>query len=106
MTLHFKINRMEIYRGTFFKLTYCFEVTETQIFMLAEYYEDPDFMFQIICVTGNKAGTIQGYIKNNNNSKVCITIDELREGIKRNFLNPDFESLEIFESITEIINQA
>jgi hypothetical protein len=100
------MNSMEIYRGTFFKLTYCFEETDTQVFILAEYNEDTDFMFQIICVTGYKSGTIQGYIKNNNNSKVCITVDELKEGIKRNFLNPEFESLEIFENLTGIINQA
>ena len=93
---------MELYRGTIFRLTYCFDKIENQAFIITEYNDDPEFVFQIVCISGFKAGTILGHIKRSNRDKLSITRTNLISEIKRNFLNPDMKSLEIYKSIEEM----
>lgn len=84
------------YRGTIFTISYLGDIQERESFLLTECFED-EYVFQIICISGYGAGTVQGYIKKGVLARThrAITHEELIEGIKYNFLNPDFDSLKI-----------
>ena len=86
------------YYGTIFTLSYYHldDYVKTGTFILAECYEK-DYVFQIINIMGYDAGFIKGYIKKGilKDTHCAITHEELIEGIKYNFLNPDLDSLKI-----------
>jgi hypothetical protein len=87
---------MQLYRGTIFRLTFRFDQVETESFMLVEYHESEEYLFQIICISGYKAGTISGYIRSNNlTESKCISEEYLKAEVFRNFLNPDLENMQI-----------
>ena len=82
--------------GTIFTISYFWDYYRTETFILAQCFEE-DYEFQIITITGYHAGTISGYIKKGvlKDTHRAITHEEFIEGIKYNFLNPDWATLKI-----------
>jgi hypothetical protein len=88
------------YRGTIFSLTHFWDYERRETFILSDYFDtnNEGILFQLICISGDKPGTICGYIRNGILFKEnigAITYDELINGIKYNFLKPYLETLVI-----------
>lgn len=90
------LENRKFYRGTIFTISYFWDKKECDSFLLAECW-DENYIFQIVCISGYNAGTVLGYIKKGTLSGThrAITYEELIDGIKENFMNPDLESLKI-----------
>ncbi len=83
---------MEFYfSGTKFKLIDSLDMSHTpkaECYLLAETFE-PEYVFQIICITGYHTGKLVGYIKKDPLAEeprvTGITFAHLMEEIQRNF---------------------
>ena len=92
-----KINCDKIfYRGTIFTISYLNGSRRRDSFILAECFEKK-YVFQIICISGPFSGMVFGYIENGvlQETHDAITFEELVDGIKRNLINPELDSLKI-----------
>ncbi|MBR3940216.1 MAG: hypothetical protein IKJ67_09650 [Bacteroidales bacterium] len=92
-----KINCDKIfYRGTIFTISYLNGSQRRDSFILAECFEKK-YVVQIICISGPFSGMIFGYIEKGILQKThdAITFEELVDGIKKNLINPELESLKI-----------
>jgi len=83
------------YRGTIIRFEYCFDVPQKDIYIIAE-HQDDNFPFQLICISGQKSGTIGAFIKKDViiNQK-AVSKQHLLDEIHRNFLNFDDDSFEV-----------
>lgn len=90
-----------IYRGATVKFKFNFDSPAEEVYVLAEYHDDPKYVFQLICISGYNSGTIGGYIKVE--SKIenarAITMEHLKSELKRNFLNFESESTKILRQM-------
>ena len=92
-----------LYRGTTFEFTNTDEsgVTQLDRYMLVESYEE-GFVFQIVCLSGYNAGSINGYIREDgalNGIHKGITRDHLMKEINRNFFNVRIDTIKIYEDV-------
>ena len=67
--------------------------------MIVDNFEK-EFPFQLICISGYKAGTIGGYVKQENIEKdrTAISKSNLIIELNRNFLNFDVGSFQVVEN--------
>jgi len=90
-----------IYRGTTVKFKFNFDSPAEEVYILAEHHDDPEYVFQLICISGYNSGTIGGYIKIE--SKIenvrAVTSEHLKSELIRNFLNFELESFEILRQM-------
>lgn len=86
------------WRGTILKFTA--GELGLQYYILAECREK-DAVFQIISITGYHAGNIYGYIavQPEVGAKSAITLPFLKQQLKRNFLDIDWDTFEVDENI-------
>lgn len=84
------------FRGTVIKFEYCFDVPQKDIYIIAE-NQDDDFPFQLICISGQKSGTIGAFIKKDVTmiNQKAVSKQHLLKEIHRNFLNFDAESFDV-----------
>jgi hypothetical protein len=85
-----------LFRGSIIRFKFCFEIEQEEDFMLVENTEN-EFPFQLICISGYKAGTIGGYIKQESieKDKIAISTSKLLIELNRNFLNFEESSLQV-----------
>tara|TARA_B100000678_G_scaffold269177_1_gene256043 strand:- start:1040 stop:1315 length:276 start_codon:yes stop_codon:yes gene_type:complete len=69
-------------------------VEKGHFFILAEAHR-PGIAFQLICIEGYHAGSLEGYIRPEGPASYAITKAHLIEELKRNFLNILWESFTI-----------
>lgn len=95
-------NKSKLYKtGTIFVIDYYYDGKyEREAHMLTE-SNDNETVFEITQITGYHAGVGGFYIKRQN-GKSTISYDELIEGIKFNFPEPDIASLIILENVIKI----
>lgn len=91
-----------LYRGSIIRFKFSFEIEQEEEYMIVENNEK-EFPFQLICISGYKAGTIGGYVKQENIEKDSESISKsnLVIELKRNFLNFDVGSLQVVENTSE-----
>ena len=91
-----------LYRGSIIRFKFSFEIEQEEEYMIVENYEQ-QFPFQLICISGYKAGTIGGYVKQENFEKDSESISKsnLIIELNRNFLNFDVGSLQVVENSSE-----
>ena len=92
-----KINCDKIfYRGTIFTISYLNGSQRRDSFILAECFEKK-YVFQIISISAPFSGMVFGYIEKGilQETHDAITFEELVDGIKKNLINPELESLKI-----------
>ena len=92
-----------LYRGTTFEFISIGESGDSQLgrHMLVESYEE-GFVFQIVCLSGYNAGSINGYIREDgalNGIHKGTTTDHLMREINRNFLNIQVGTIKIYEDV-------
>ena len=91
-----------LYRGSIIRFKFCFEIEQEEEYMIVENFEK-EFPFQLICISGYKAGTIGGYVKHENDERdrTAISKSNLIIELNRNFLNFDLGSLQVIENSSE-----
>jgi hypothetical protein len=85
-----------LFSGSIIRFKFCFEIEQEADFMIVDNTEK-EFPFQLICITGYKAGTIGGYFKQENieKDKIAISKSKLLIELNRNFLNFEESSLQV-----------
>jgi hypothetical protein len=88
-----------LYRGSIIRFKFYFESEQEEEYMIVDNFEK-EFPFQLICISGYKAGTIGGYVKQENIEKdrTAISKSNLIIELNRNFLNFDVGSLQVVEN--------
>lgn len=88
-----------LYRGSIIRFKFNFESEQEEEYMIVDNFEK-EFPFQLICISGYKAGTIGGYVKQENIEKdrTAISKSNLIIELNRNFLNFDVGSLQVVHS--------
>jgi hypothetical protein len=67
-----------LYRGSIIRFKFYFESEQEEEYMIVDNFEK-EFPFQLICISGYKAGTIGGYVKQENIEKDLPDIGPLPE---------------------------
>jgi len=85
-----------LFRGTIIRFKFCFEIEQEEDYMIVDNTEK-EFPFQLVCISGYKAGTIGGYVKQENieKDKTAISKSNLLIELNRNFLNFEESSLQV-----------
>lgn len=73
-------------------------VEKGHLFILANTFEE-DFAFQIICIKGYHAGTLEGYIRKESNESEKISKDHLVKELNRNFIKIHWDTFEDYIEI-------
>lgn len=90
-----------IYKGTLVRFKFCFDLPSEEVYMLAEHNEQDENVFQLICVSGYKSGSLGGLVRNDPkvDNAIAITMEHLKSELKRNFLNFESESTKILKQM-------